>query len=85
MTALSLGSFNILTVQREQAGNFCAFRHTMVHAVVAGPHRVSLVIRGPAVSDRFLVMDRKVGESWRQYGTRQESTEKAAKKRMGKH
>jgi hypothetical protein len=48
MTALSLGSFNVLVVRRGQAENFCAFRHTMVHAVVAGPHSVSLVIRGPA-------------------------------------
>jgi hypothetical protein len=30
-------------------------------------------------------MNRKVGESWRQYGTRQKSTVEAVKKRMGKH
>jgi hypothetical protein len=35
--------------------------------------------------DRFPVMNRKVGESWRQYGTRQKSTVEAVKKRMGKH
>jgi hypothetical protein len=27
-------------------------------------HRWSLVIRGPAVKDRFLVMDRTTGQSW---------------------
>ena len=52
----------------EQAGNAYALHHTMVHAVVAEPYTVSLVIRGPAVKDRFLVMDRKTGESWWQYG-----------------
>ena len=34
----------------------------------AEPHTVSLIIRGPAVKDRFLVMDRKTGQSWWQYG-----------------
>ena len=43
---------------------------------------VSLVLRGPAVKDRFLVMDRKTGESWWQYGARQESADNAEQKRM---
>lgn len=50
--------------------------------VVAEPYTVSLVIRGPAIKDRFLVMDRKTGQSWWQYGASQESAEDAAKKHM---
>jgi hypothetical protein len=51
-------------------------------AVVSEPYTVSLVIRGPAVKDRFLVMDRKTGKSWWQYGANQESAAEAAQKRM---
>ncbi|WP_345496650.1 hypothetical protein [Nocardia callitridis] len=40
------------------------------------------MVRGPAVKDRFLVMDRKTGEAWWQYGARQESAEQARQKRM---
>jgi hypothetical protein len=69
-------------VRQEQVGNTYALHHSMVHAVVAAPHTVSLVVRGPAVKDRFLVMDRHTGESWWQYGAGQESAEDAAKKRM---
>jgi hypothetical protein len=69
-------------VRQEQVGNAYTLHHSMVHAVVAEPYTVSLVVRGPAVKDRFLVMDRKTGESWWQYGARQESAEEAAKKRM---
>jgi hypothetical protein len=69
-------------VRQEQVGDAYALHHSMVHAVVAEPHTVSLVVRGRAVKDRFLVMDRKTGESWWQYGAKQESTEDAAKKRM---
>jgi hypothetical protein len=49
---------------------------------VAEPYTVSLVVRGPTVKDRFLVMDRLTGKSWWQYGVAQESPEEAAKKRM---
>ncbi|WP_280312679.1 radical SAM protein [Nocardia abscessus] len=55
---------------------------TMVHAVVAEPYTVSLVIRGQAIKDKFLVMDRKTGEAWWQYGATQESAEDALRKRM---
>lgn len=70
-------------VRQEQVGSAYALHHSMVHAVVAEPYTVSLVVRGPAVKDRFLVMDRNTSESWWQYGAKQESPEEAAKKQMG--
>jgi hypothetical protein len=71
-----------LMVRDEQPGSTYALHHTMVHAVVAEPYTVSLVIRGPAVKDRFLVMDRKTARSWWQYGARQESADETKRKRM---
>jgi hypothetical protein len=71
-----------LMVRDEQPGSTYALHHTMVHAVVAEPYTVSLVIRGPAVKDRFLVMDRKTGQSWWQYGASQEPAYDAEQKRM---
>lgn len=71
-----------ITMREELAGRMYALHHSMVHAVVAEPYTVSLVIRGPAVKDRFLVMNRKTGESWWQYGAKQESPAEAAPKRM---
>ena len=69
-------------VREERAGDSYALHHSMVHAVVAEPNAVSLVVRGPAVKDRFLVMDRASGRSWWQYGAERESPEEAAGKRM---
>jgi hypothetical protein len=63
-------------------GHAYALHHAMVHAVVAEPFTVSLVIRGPAVKDRFLVMDRTTGQSWWQYGAAWESGAQAERKRM---
>ncbi len=75
-------SLKALMVRDEQPGSTYALHHTMVHAVVAEPYTVSLVIRGPAVKDRFLVMDRKTGQSWWQYGASQEPAYDAEQKRM---
>lgn len=75
-------SLKALQVRQEHVGTSYALHHTMVHAVVAEPYTVSLVVRGPAVTDRFLVMDRQTGESWWQYGATQESVEEATRKQM---
>ncbi|QLY30404.1 hypothetical protein H0264_35665 [Nocardia huaxiensis] len=72
----------VLQVREEGVGSSYALHHSMIHAVVAEPFTASLVIRGPAVKDRFLVMDRRTGEAWWQYGAIQESAEEAEQKRM---
>ncbi|MBF6137233.1 hypothetical protein IU433_22210 [Nocardia puris] len=72
----------VLQVREEPVGVGYALHHTMVHAVVAEPFTVSLVVRGPAVKDRFLVADRRTGQVWWQYGADQESPEESVKKRM---
>lgn len=76
------GSLTALQVRQETAGASYALHHTMVHAVVSEPYTVSLVLRGPAVKDRFLVMDRKTGQSWWQYGANKESAQTRDSKKM---
>jgi hypothetical protein len=76
------GSLRAIMVRDEPPGSTYALHHAMVHAVVAEPYTVSLVIRGPAVKDRFWVMDRKTGQNWCQYGAGQEPASDAARKRM---
>jgi hypothetical protein len=73
---------SVLQAREEPIGTCYALHHSMVHAVVAEPYTVSLVIRGPAVKNRFLVMDRKTGEAWWQYGAKQESADEVERKRM---
>jgi hypothetical protein len=69
-------------VRVEEAGSTYALHHSMVHAAVAEPNTVSLIVRGPAVKDRFLVSDRQTGKAWWQYGAASESESEAAAKRM---
>ena len=70
------------TVRTESTGDFYTLHHTMVHSVTAQPYTTSLIVRGPAVKDRFLVTDRTTGQAWWQHGATTESPEEAASKRM---
>ncbi|WP_101463747.1 hypothetical protein [Nocardia fluminea] len=81
-TGVDVSTLRAVHVRHEQVGASYALHHSAIHAVVAEPDTVSLVLRGPAINDRFLVMDAKTGRSWWQYGANQESLEDAAKKRM---
>ncbi len=72
----------VLHAREEPVGTSYALHHSVVHAVVAEPYTVSLVIRGPAVKDRFLVMDRNTSHTWWQTGVNRETAEEAQRKRM---
>jgi hypothetical protein len=69
-------------IRTEQPGDTYTLHHSMIHAVNAHPYTASLIIRGPAVKNRFLVADRVTGEVWWQYGAATETPETAARKRM---
>jgi hypothetical protein len=69
-------------VRQETTSNAYTLHHSMVHSVVAEPYTVSLIVRGPSVKDRFLVMDRVENRSWWQYGAAIESATEAAQKQM---
>ncbi|PXX58826.1 hypothetical protein DFR70_113161 [Nocardia tenerifensis] len=72
----------VLQAREEPIGTSYALHHSMVHAVVAEPFTVSLVVRGPAVKEKFLVMDRHAGTAWWQYGAKDESAEETERKRL---
>lgn len=74
----------VLHVREEPIDATYALHHSMVHAVVADPFAASLVIRGPAVKDRFLVMDRHTNEAWWQFGAEDESEQEARAKQMSR-
>lgn len=57
--AIGPTSRKALQVRQEHAGCGYALHHAMVHAVVAKPGTVSLVLRGPPVKDRCLVTGRE--------------------------
>ncbi len=65
----------------ERVGAGYALHHTSVHTVQAEADSISILLRGPAAKDRFLILDR-AGESFWVYGAAQESPQTRASKQM---
>ncbi len=69
-------------VRVENQGSFYTLHHSMIHSVVAEPYTVSLIVRGPSIKERFMVMDRATNQAWWQYGASLETVEEREGKRM---
>ncbi|NEW40161.1 hypothetical protein GV792_15840 [Nocardia cyriacigeorgica] len=81
-TDLDPTTLHAMHVRQEQVGTSYTLHHSAIHAVVAEPGTVSIVLRGPAMADRFLVMDSATGQAWWQYGAAKETPDDAYRKRM---
>lgn len=79
---IDVSTLQPIMVHEQHADDFYTLHHRMVHSVVAEPYTVSLIIRGPSLKNRFLVMDRVTNEAWWQYGMAQETPEQRQSKVM---
>jgi hypothetical protein len=66
----------------EQPGSTYALHHTSVHTVQAEADTISLLVRGPAAKQRFLILDTATGGFFWVYGAAQESPDQRASKRL---
>ena len=69
-------------VRTEEPGDTYTLHHNMIHSVTANGQAITLIVRGPAVKDRFVVTDRTTGQAWWQHGAATESLEATAAKRV---
>lgn len=66
----------------ETPGSTYALQHTGVHTVQAEADTISLLIRGPAAKDRFLILDAAAERFFWVYGAAQETATQRASKQM---
>ena len=66
----------------ETPGSTYALQHTAVHTVQAEADTVSLLIRGPAAKDRFLILDAAERRFFWVYGAAQETPAQRSSKQM---
>lgn len=66
----------------ERPGSTYALDHATVHTVQAEADTISILVRGPATSDRFLILDAVEGRSFWVYGAAHETAEQRAAKQM---
>jgi hypothetical protein len=66
----------------ERPGSTYALHHSSVHTVQAEADTLSLLVRGPAAKQRFLITDAAAGGFFWVYGAAQESSSQRADKRL---
>lgn len=71
-----------MMIREEKVGLIYTLNHNVFHSVGAEPYTVSIIIRGPAVKDRFLVMDKRTNKKWWEYGRESETIEEIRRKAM---
>lgn len=67
-------------IKEEKIGSTYTINHNVFHSIAAQPDTVSVIIRGPSVKDRFLIMDKKANKKWWEYGRESETFEEIKKK-----
>jgi hypothetical protein len=75
-------TFAPLISRVENEGDSYTLNTNVAHSIKAEPYTTTLILRGPATKDRFVVTDRVTGRTWWQYGAAQESKAEQEKKRM---
>ncbi|MEV0453808.1 hypothetical protein [Catellatospora methionotrophica] len=68
----------------ERAGDHYVLHHTSVHTVQAEADTLSLLVRGPAAKERFLIHDREQRKFFWVYGQAAETPQQRAAKQMTK-
>jgi hypothetical protein len=79
---IDVGALQPIMTHRQRADDFYTLHHSLIHAVIAEPYTVSLIIRGPSQKARFLVMDRLENRAWWQYGMASETPQERETKVM---
>lgn len=73
---------NPIIIQGEKIGSIYTLNHNVFHSIEAEPDTVSIVIRGPAVKDRFLIFDKLTNKKWWEYGRESETVEEIKRKQV---
>lgn len=66
--------------QEQKAGSIYTLSNEVFHSISAKKDTVSIIIRGPSLKDRFLIMDKKVNKIWWEYGRESETIEEIKNK-----
>ncbi len=66
--------------QEERIGSIYTLSNKVFHSIAAKKDTVSIIIRGPSLKDRFLIIDKKVNKIWWEYGRESETIEEIRNK-----
>lgn len=77
---IDVKNLNPIMSQEEKVGSIYTLNHNVFHSIETEPNTVSFFIRGPAIKDRFLIMDKRINKKWWEYGRESETFEEIKNK-----
>jgi hypothetical protein len=69
-----------ILIKEEKVGSTYTINDDVFHSIAAESGTVTVIIRGPSVKDRFLIIDKKANKKWWEYGRESETLEEISKK-----
>ncbi|MBU2592875.1 hypothetical protein KKD61_05505 [Patescibacteria group bacterium] len=69
-----------IIIHEEKIGSIYTLNHKVFHSIETQPNAVTTIIRGPALKDRFLIIDKKTNKRWHEYGRESETIEEIKRK-----
>lgn len=79
---IDLKDLNPIIIREEKTHSIYTLSHKVFHSIETQPDTVSVIIRGPAVKDRFLIMDKLTDKKWWEYGRESETIEEIKRKQV---
>lgn len=73
-----------LLIRDEKAGSTYSMHHSLVHSFKAEPYTLSIILRGPSVKEKSLIIDTKDNTINWKYGSNQEEVSTVMKHKMTK-
>ena len=79
---IAIKNLRPILIQEEARGSIYTLGHDAFHTINAQENTVSLLVRGPSVKDRFLIMDKTTNKKWWEYGRESETIEEIESKNI---
>jgi len=78
----NIKDLNPILIREEKTGSIYTLDHKVFHSIEAEANTVSVIIRGPAVKDRFLIFEKLTNKKWWEYGRGSETIEEIKRKQV---
>jgi hypothetical protein len=78
-TSMKYTDLRPVLVRNETVGSAYTLHHGHIHTLLAEPDTISVMLRGPAMKEKMLILDKDLNESWWQFGEANDKTEEDKK------
>ncbi len=81
---VSLDDLRTICTREDGPGTCFTISHDAIHSTVTAPDTISLLMRGPAMKDKALIINTETGHSWYRVGEKDETAARRVEKQMSR-